>query len=100
MDLAGAARGVGLRGAARLGRGGRGSSALFLLRSTTPGSFTGTPQTLLAGVYGRLGPASLAPDGLIWLGTANKGAGGPTAPSDDRAIRIQPPAGGSGSGPD
>jgi glucose/arabinose dehydrogenase len=78
----------------------RGASSLFLLRSSSPGAFTGTPQQILTGTYGRLGPAALAPDGLIWLGTTNKGAGGPVVSSDDRAIRIQPPAGGGGSGPD
>jgi hypothetical protein len=29
----------------------RGASALFLLHTTTPGAFPGTPQTLLAGAY-------------------------------------------------
>jgi glucose/arabinose dehydrogenase len=78
----------------------RGASALFLLHSTAPGAFTGTPQTLMANTYGRFGPAALAPDGLLWLGTVNKGAGGPVASSDDRAIRIQPPSAGGGGGPD
>lgn len=78
----------------------RGASALFLLRSNAPGAFTGTPQQVLNGAYGRLGAAALAPDGLVWLGTTNKGAGGPVTSSDDRAIRIQPPSGGGGSGPD
>ncbi|WP_245645430.1 PQQ-dependent sugar dehydrogenase [Pseudonocardia acaciae] len=78
----------------------RGASALFLLRMSAPTAFTGTPQQTLGGAYGRLGPTALAPDGLIWLGTTNKGAGGPTVSSDDRAIRIQPPSGGGGSGPD
>jgi glucose/arabinose dehydrogenase len=78
----------------------RGASALYLLHSTAPGAFTGTPRTLLVGAYGRLGPAALAPDGLLWLGTVNKGGGGPVASSDDRAIRIQPPSAGGGGGPD
>lgn len=78
----------------------RGASALFLLRLSSPVAFTGTPQQALAGTYGRLGPTALAPDGLIWLGTTNKGGGGPVVSSDDRAIRIQPPSGGGGSGPD
>ncbi len=78
----------------------RTSSALFLLHTSPQGGFTGVPQTMLAGTYGRLGPATLASDGLIWLGTNNKGAGGPIVSSDDRVIRIQPPSGGSGSGPD
>jgi glucose/arabinose dehydrogenase len=82
----------------------RDGSALFLLRSTAPGAFTGTPQTTLSGVYGRLGPAVLAPDGLIWLGTVNKLDAGKdgvkVASSDDRVIRLLIPSGGSGSGPD
>jgi glucose/arabinose dehydrogenase len=78
----------------------QGGSALFLLRTGPQGGFTGTPQTLLAGTYGRLAAATLAPDGLIWLGTTNKGGGGPVVSSDDRVIRIQPPSGGASSGPD
>jgi glucose/arabinose dehydrogenase len=78
----------------------RDGSALYVLRSTAPGAFTGTPQTTLSGVYGRLGPATLAPDGLIWLGTVNKLLGGKVASSDDRVIRLLIPNGGSGSGPD
>jgi glucose/arabinose dehydrogenase len=78
----------------------RGGSALFLLRTSPQGGFTGNPQTLLAGTYGRLSPVVLAADGLIWLGTANKGGGGPIVSSDDRVIRIQPPSGGAAGGPD
>lgn len=78
----------------------RGAAALFLLHTNGPTGFTGVPQTLLGGVYGRLGPAVVAPDGLLWIGTTNKGAGGPVVSSDDRVIRIQPPSGGTGSGPD
>jgi glucose/arabinose dehydrogenase len=78
---------------------GRGA-ALFLLHTNGPGAFTGTPQTVLPHVYGQLGPATLGPDGLIWLGTTNKGSGTPTVSSDDRVIRIQPPSGGGGAGPD
>jgi glucose/arabinose dehydrogenase len=78
----------------------RGASALFLLRTNGPGAFTGTTQSTLNGIYGRLGPATLAPDGLIWLGTSNKGAGGKIASSDDRVIRLLIPGGGGGNGPD
>jgi glucose/arabinose dehydrogenase len=80
--------------------GERGGAALFLLRTSPAGGFTGTPQTLLPGTYGRLDPVVLGPDGLVWLGTTNKGAGGPVVSSDDRVIRIRPLAGGNGSGPD
>ena len=74
-----------------------GAAALFVLRPGENGGFTGAPETLLAGTYGRLSAAALAPDGLLWLGTVNKGGGGRPAPSDDRVIRIQPPAGGGES---
>jgi glucose/arabinose dehydrogenase len=71
-------------------------AALFVLRPGENGVFTGAPEVLLQGVYGRLSAAALAPDGLLWLGTVNK-AGGAPVPTDDRVIRIQPPAGGGES---
>lgn len=73
-----------------------GGAALYVLRTTLSGDFTGEPETLLAGVYGRFGAAATAPDGLLWLGTVNKAGGSPKS-SDDRVIRIQPPAGGGAS---
>ncbi len=73
-----------------------GAASLFVLRPEGNGTFTGTPETLIEGVYGRLSAATLAPDGLLWIGTVNK-AGGKPVPSDDRVIRIQPPAGGGES---
>ena len=73
-----------------------GAASLFVLRPNEHGVFTGTPETLLTGTYGRLSAAAPAPDGLLWLGTVNK-AGGQPVPSDDRVIRIQPPAGGGQS---
>ena len=73
-----------------------GAASLFVLRPTDNGAFTGAPETLLVGTYGRLSAATLAPDGLLWLGTVNK-AGGRPVPSDDRVIRIQPPSGGGES---
>ncbi|MGI8817393.1 MAG: PQQ-dependent sugar dehydrogenase [Pseudonocardia sp.] len=79
----------------------RGASAMFMLLINKTGGFTGRPQTVLAGVYGRIGPATLGPDGLTWIGTTNKRNGGPIAPSDDRVIRILILAGGeAGAGPD
>lgn len=79
----------------------RGSSAMFMLHTSKTGTFTGVPQTLLAGVYGRMGPAALAADNLVWIGTTNKGAGGPVVASDDRVIRILVLSGGdAGAGPD
>jgi glucose/arabinose dehydrogenase len=73
-----------------------GAASLYVLRPTENGVFTGAPETLLTDVYGRLSAAAPAPDGLLWLGTVNK-TGGKPVPSDDRVIRIQPPAGGGES---
>ncbi len=67
-----------------------GATSLFVLRPEGNGTFTGAPEILINGVYGRLSAATLAPDGLLWIGTVNK-AGGKPVPSDDRVIRIQPP---------
>lgn len=74
-----------------------GGAALFVLRPDENATFTGDPEILLPGVYGRLAAATLAPDGLLWLGTVNKDDGGTPVASDDRVIRIQPPAGGGAS---
>jgi glucose/arabinose dehydrogenase len=75
-----------------------GGRAVFVLRpGDNGGAFTGDPETLLQNRYGRLSVAAAAPDGLLWLGTTNKGAGGKIAASDDRVIRIQPPTGGGES---
>ncbi|HEY0814509.1 MAG TPA: PQQ-dependent sugar dehydrogenase, partial [Pseudonocardia sp.] len=68
-------------------------AATFVLHADSDGLFTGQPQTLLKGVYGRLGPAAAGPDGFLWLGTVNK-AGGKPVSSDDRVIRIQINGGG------
>jgi glucose/arabinose dehydrogenase len=73
-----------------------GGAALSVLRPAEDGSFTGTPETLMANVYGRLNAATLGSDGLLWLGTVNKSGGKPVG-SDDRVIRIQPPSGGGAS---
>ncbi|MGH3613574.1 MAG: PQQ-dependent sugar dehydrogenase [Pseudonocardia sp.] len=73
-----------------------GAAALFVLRPSDSGAFTGAPETLLARTYGRFSAVAPAPDGLLWLGTVNKSGGTPVS-SDDRVIRIQPPAGGAGS---
>jgi glucose/arabinose dehydrogenase len=70
--------------------------ATYVLRADRNGLFSGQPQTLLKGVYGRLGPATVGPDGFLWLGTVNKNGGRPVS-SDDRVIRIQV-GGGGGAG--
>ena len=72
--------------------------SVFVLRpGDNGGAFTGDPETLLQDRYGRLSAAAAAPDGLLWIGTTNKGSGGKVVPSDDRVIRIQPPTGGGES---
>jgi glucose/arabinose dehydrogenase len=73
-----------------------GGAALYVLHPGQHGGFTGAPETILVNTYGRLSAAAPAPDGLLWLGTVNKAGGKPVA-SDDRVIRIQPPAGGGAS---
>ncbi len=74
----------------------RRAGALFVLRPGDNGTFTGDPQPVLTGAYGQLSAAARAPDGLLWLGTVNRDGGRPGT-TDDRVIRIQPPAGGGGS---
>ena len=70
-------------------------ASLFALRPGPDGVFTGKPETTLKNTYGRLHAAALGPDGLLWLGTVNRIGGAPVS-SDDRVIRIQPPAAGGG----
>jgi len=70
-------------------------ASLFALRPGPDGMFTGKPETTLKNTYGRLHAAALGPDGLLWLGTTNRIGGAPVS-SDDRVIRIQPPASGGG----
>jgi hypothetical protein len=71
---------------------------VYVLRpAQNGGAFTGDPETLLQNRYGRLAAAAPASDGLLWVGTSNKGSGGKVVPSDDRVIRIQPPTGGGES---
>lgn len=74
-----------------------GAAAVFVLRPAGNGAFTGQPETLLEDTYGRLAAAAPAPDGQLWLGTVNTDGGGAPVASDDRVIRIQPPAGGGQS---
>jgi glucose/arabinose dehydrogenase len=67
--------------------------SLFVLRTDANASFVGVPEAMLQGTYGRLAAATLAPDGLVWVGTVNKSGGTPVS-SDDRVIRIQVAAAG------
>ncbi|MBA3905451.1 MAG: PQQ-dependent sugar dehydrogenase [Pseudonocardiales bacterium] len=68
-------------------------AATYVLHADKNGLFSGQPQTVLKGTYGRLGPATNGPDGFLWLGTLNKSGGTPVS-SDDRVIRIQINGGG------
>ncbi|ANY05637.1 hypothetical protein [Pseudonocardia sp. HH130630-07] len=74
----------------------RAGEALFVLNPGRDGTFTGDPQPVLQDTYGAIGPVTIAPDGLLWLGTVNRDGPGPGR-TDDRVVRIQPPTGGGGS---
>ncbi|MEQ3548911.1 PQQ-dependent sugar dehydrogenase [Pseudonocardia nematodicida] len=76
--------------------GQQAGEALFLLTPGRGGTFTGAPTAVLQGTYGAIGEVTVAPDGLLWLGTVNQDAPDP-GPNDDRVIRIQPPTGGGES---
>lgn len=71
--------------------------AVSVLRPTPDGAFLGEPEDTLTDAYGRLNAAAAAPDGLVWLGTVNKAAGGEPVSSDDRVIRLLPLSGGGAS---
>lgn len=57
---------------------------------------TAAPNLLVQNKYGMLGPAALAPDGVVWVGTVNKNPGGAPGPFDDRVLRL-PEIGANGS---
>ncbi|GAB2922928.1 PQQ-dependent sugar dehydrogenase [Rhodococcus aerolatus] len=79
-----------------------GGQSVFVLTTGEGLAVQGQPATLAQGAYGRLSGADAAPDGTVWVGTVNT-AGDPGAtpgPTDDRVVRIQPPAGGGGGSPD
>ena len=70
------------------------AEALYTMRPAASGGFTGEPRTTMRDTYGRFSAAARGPNGLLWLGTANKAGGSPVS-SDDRVIRVKPPAGGT-----
>jgi hypothetical protein len=47
--------------------------------------------------YGRLRTVVAAPDGALWLTTANRDGHGKPVRTDDRVLRIVPPAGSDGN---
>jgi glucose/arabinose dehydrogenase len=53
-----------------------------------PDGQAGPPESLLAGVYGRLRSVDVAPDGALWLTTSNRDGRGDPRPGDDLVIRI------------
>jgi glucose/arabinose dehydrogenase len=52
----------------------------------------------LANKYGRLLTVVAAPDGALWLTTANRDGSGSPIPDDERVLRIVPSGGGGGGG--
>ncbi|MDR7300783.1 PQQ-dependent sugar dehydrogenase [Haloactinomyces albus] len=66
--------------------------AVYTMRPTPQGGFSGQPQKAMVDTYGRFSAAALGPKGLLWLGTVNRDGGNPVS-SDDRVIRVKPPAG-------
>lgn len=80
-----------------------GNSALFVLQTAGgTNNFTGLPTVSLKGKYGRLSAASPGPGQSqdVWLGTVNKGGGGPVTPTDDRVIKLPLIPGGGSGGPE
>ncbi|NNH72586.1 oxidoreductase [Nocardia uniformis] len=62
-------------------------------------AITAAPTLLSQDKYGQLDAAALGGDGTIWVTTVNKTGGQPNE-YDDRVVRIPPPSGGPGNGPD
>ncbi|MFI6867282.1 PQQ-dependent sugar dehydrogenase [Nocardia sp. NPDC050406] len=62
-------------------------------------AITAAPTLFSQDKYGQLDSAAMGGDGTIWVGTVNKTGGQPNQ-YDDRVVRIPPPSGGPGNGPD
>jgi hypothetical protein len=62
------------------------------------GGFTGAPQDLIKGKYGRLLTLVTGAQDLVWATTSNKDGHGKPIPSDDRVIVLPAAAGGGGGG--
>jgi hypothetical protein len=61
------------------------------------GGFTGSPEDLIKGKYGRLLSLITGAQDVVWATTSNKDGHGKPIPSDDRVI-VLPAAGGGGGG--
>ena len=61
-----------------------------LLTAKLAGTGVGTFTSSLHGAYGRLRTVVAAPDGALWLTTANRDGVGTPAATDDRVLRIVP----------
>jgi hypothetical protein len=68
------------------------------IQMTSTGGFTGSPQDLVKGTYGRLRTIITGPGGAVWLTTSNTDGHGKPVPSDDRVIVLPAGGGGGGSG--
>jgi len=66
------------------------------IQMTPQGGFTGSPQDLADGAYGRLLTIVTGPGDLVWMTTSNRDGHGKPIPSDDRVVLL--PAGGGGGG--
>jgi hypothetical protein len=62
------------------------------------GGFTGSPQDLVEGRYGRLLSLTTGAQDVVWATTSNKDGHGKPIPSDDRVIVLPAAAGGGGGG--
>ena len=61
------------------------------------GRLEDTPQSVLAGEYGRLRTVVLDAAGGLWITTSNRDGEGDPAEDDDKVLRIVPPTSGGGS---
>jgi len=92
-------------GAAFVSKGGSSWTGDFVLaalagrelhRLELDGEEVAGDETLLEGRFGRLRAVVEAPDGSLWITTSNRDGRGDPAPTDDRIIRLVPPAGDDG----
>ena len=53
------------------------------------GASPGKPTRMLAGRYGRIRTVAAAPDGSLWVATANRDGRGSPRDGDDRIVAIR-----------